>query len=830
MAARRRPRVEANVPARRRARGAAIARRRIALRTSAGLDYPDYVQLDPTGDGATPLATAGPTGTKPTQIRHAYGFDQISFDGGTVAGDGTGTTIAIVDAFNDPNISGDLHQFDLQFGIPDPPVFSQVNQTGGSKLPANNSSWSNEISLDVEWAHAIAPGADILLVEANSNSNANLDAAAVYAAKQPGVVVVSMSFGGAEYAGELAADSDFLTPSGHAGVTFVASSGDDGAPISQPASSPNVLAVGGTTLNLDSSGNILSESAWSGSGGGISAYETQPSYQSGVVTQSTTARTNPDVAYDANPSTGFPIYNSFTNPASTPWAQFGGTSDAAPQWAALIAIADQGRALAGLGALDGHTQTLPLLYTLPSSDFHDITTGGSTGTPAYRATAGYDLVTGLGTPLANKIVPDLIADVTASAPAVGSTVSALPTGYSISFSLPANPASLQAGAFTVNGIAASSVALNGAGTTATFTFNVNPVTSEGLQTMQLAAGVITVAGNPEMTIAGFTGTFTSDAAPLATPTINWPTPGDITFGTPLGSAQLDATASYGGSTVPGTFVYTPAAASLLNPGANQTLSVTFTPADPSSFSAATATVSINVDLAPLVVTVGSASKVYGAANPAFVVSDQGFVLGQTASVLGGSLTFSTAATAASGVGGYAVSASGLIASNYAISYVGGTLNVTPAPLVVTAGSIARNYGAANPILTGTITGLENNDPITAQYSTSATAASDVGVDPISVALSDPMNLLGNYTVTTSAGTLTITPAPLVVTPDSFARLYGAANPTLTGTLSGVQNGDAITASFSTLANASSAAGPYSITAVLSGANLSDYSVTANSNT
>ena len=122
--------------------------------------------------------------------------------------------------------------------------------------------------------------------------------------------------------------------------------------------------MGGTTLNLDASGNILSESAWSGSGGGISAYEPQPSYQSGVVTQSQTARTNPDVAYDADPNTGFPIYNSYTNPASTPWAQFGGTSDAAPQWAALIAIADQGRALAGLGSLDGRTQTLPVLYTL----------------------------------------------------------------------------------------------------------------------------------------------------------------------------------------------------------------------------------------------------------------------------------------------------------------------------------------------------------------------------------------------------------------------------------------------------------------------------------
>src|SRR5205085_4866439 len=135
---------------------------------------------------------------------------------------------------------------------------------------------------------------------------------------------------------------------------------------------PNVLSVGGTTLRLDSSGNILGESAWSGSGGGISSVEAQPAYQHGIVTQSTTRRTNPDVAYDADPNTGFPVYDSFNNGSAAPWSQFGGTSDAAPQWAGLIAIADQGRALAGKGALDGPTQTLPMLYQLASTDFHDI--------------------------------------------------------------------------------------------------------------------------------------------------------------------------------------------------------------------------------------------------------------------------------------------------------------------------------------------------------------------------------------------------------------------------------------------------------------------------
>ena len=136
-------------------------------------------------------------------------------------------------------------------------------------------------------------------------------------------------------------NSVFTTPSGHQGVTFVASTGDDGEPGGFPASSPNVLAVGGTTLTVDSSGNYVSESAWSGSGGGISAYESQPSYQNGVVTQTTTKRAIPDVSFDADPNTGVAVYDSFTYGTSQPWVQVGGTSFSAPAWGAIISIIDQ---------------------------------------------------------------------------------------------------------------------------------------------------------------------------------------------------------------------------------------------------------------------------------------------------------------------------------------------------------------------------------------------------------------------------------------------------------------------------------------------------------
>ncbi len=373
--------------------------------------HPEYILFS--RDGATPMGTAGPTGMTPAQIRQAYGINQISFNNGTVTGDGSGTTIAIVDAYDDPNIANDLHQFDVKFGLPDP-TFKKVNQSGGSSLPAANGGWASEIALDVEWAHAVAPGAGILLVEASDTSYSNLFAAATYAAKQSGVVAVSMSFGGGEFSGETSYDNVFQTSSGHAGVTFVAASGDYGAPPSYPAVSPNVLAVGGTTLNVDSGGNYLSESGWSGSGGGISSVEAQPSYQKGVVTQTTSWRANPDVAYDADPNTGFAVYDSYNNGSAAPWSQFGGTSDAAPQWAGLIAIADQGRALAGLGSLDGPSQTLPDLYSMPAGDFHDVTSGSSTGSPSYSARSGYDLVTGRGSPVANQVVAALVGSTAAS--------------------------------------------------------------------------------------------------------------------------------------------------------------------------------------------------------------------------------------------------------------------------------------------------------------------------------------------------------------------------------------------------------------------------------
>jgi hypothetical protein len=282
----------------------------------------------------------------------------------------------------------------------------RVAQDGSNNLPpvdpvgAGGNNWEIETALDVEWAHAMAPAANIVLVESLNNSYANLLGAVDYAATQTGAVVVSMSWGSGEFSSETSPfyDGRFA---GYSNLAFVAASGDSGAPPIWPSVSPNVVSVGGTTLILDSQGNYISESGWTGSGGGISPYESQPAYQNGVVTQSATQRTSPDVAYNANPGTG--VYVRF----NSGWYAVGGTSAGAPQWAALLAIADQGRAVVGSAPL-GTQDTQNALYSLYTSpDFNDIIVGTSTGNPHYSAGPGYDLVTGMGTPNANLVINDL---------------------------------------------------------------------------------------------------------------------------------------------------------------------------------------------------------------------------------------------------------------------------------------------------------------------------------------------------------------------------------------------------------------------------------------
>ena len=477
----------------------------------------------------TGLTSAPAFAKTPAQLRGAYGLgpygaSNITFNGAQA--DGSGQTIAIIDAFDDPNAASDLHNFDLAMGLPDPPNFTKVNEFGSQTnlpAPASSGSWGEEESLDIEYSHAMAPKANIILVEADSESFDDLVAQGVnWARYQPGVSVVSMSFGGDEWGGQTSYDSYFTTPTGHQGVTFIASTGDSGAydpgtsnvVVEYPAISPNVLAAGGTKLTMSgvagdftkisangttatitatnnfAAGNSvtisglailgsdgttvtpvldgtftitsatstsfkfassemipnqkplysgvaaltntplstvrLAEAGWgngslsgvdNGGGGGVSAgIETAPSYQVGVVSSGLSGgfRTIPDVSAEADPGApGVALYDSFDFGAATPWlaGYEGGTSLSAPLWAGLIAVANQGRAASNLPTFDGPGELLPSLYKLhaSSTDFHDITTGNN----GYAASAGYDLVTGIGTPIANNLIPDLISTDTA---------------------------------------------------------------------------------------------------------------------------------------------------------------------------------------------------------------------------------------------------------------------------------------------------------------------------------------------------------------------------------------------------------------------------------
>jgi subtilase family serine protease len=370
--------------------------------------------------GAENFSASTPSGFTPAQIRGAYGINKVTF--GSVQGDGTGQTVAIVDAYDDPRFvdssapgfsSSDLARFDQQFGLPDPPSFIKLNQYGSlTNLPGTDpagpgnpqGNWEVEEALDVEWAHAIAPGANIILVECNSSSGSDMYRGVVTAANLGGVSVVSMSWGSGEFSSERNFDGDFTTPAGHQGVTFVASTGDAGSPGEYPAYSPTVVAAGGTTLFLNTNGSYNNETGWSGSGGGISSFEPTPTYQASL--QNTGHRTIPDVSFVANPNTGVAVYDSYNGTTTSPWEQIGGTSLSAPCLAAMIAIANQGRTTSGCATLDGTSQTLPALYSASSSDFNDITSGSN---GSFKAGVGYDEVTGLGTPRVNLLVPDLVA-------------------------------------------------------------------------------------------------------------------------------------------------------------------------------------------------------------------------------------------------------------------------------------------------------------------------------------------------------------------------------------------------------------------------------------
>ena len=328
--------------------------------------------------GRSPIHVYKSTGRSPNGVTP----DEIKFLYHLPSSGGRGT-IAIISAYNAISIENDLADFDAQFSLPSCTTKNGCLETHRmSAQEKSDAGWALETALDVEWAHAIAPSAHILLVSATSPSGANFLSALDYVSNRRDVVSVSMSWGGPEFPEEVTLDSHFVSKSK---AVYFASSGDTGTGASWPASSPNVVAVGGTTIVFDRNQKPRGEIAWSGSGGGMSAYEEAPIYQTGYsIPKSNGMRAIPDVAYDADPKTGFPIVH------DSVWRTVGGTSAGAPQWAALAAL--------GSGASNTNFYKDKTLAT-NGRYFTDITSGAN-GACIFYCTARkrYDYVTGLGTP------------------------------------------------------------------------------------------------------------------------------------------------------------------------------------------------------------------------------------------------------------------------------------------------------------------------------------------------------------------------------------------------------------------------------------------------
>jgi subtilase family serine protease len=334
---------------------------------------------------------AAPTGEGygPSTLQAAYKLTADS------AADGSGETVAVVDAFNDPDAASNLATYRAAWGLPACTAasgcFRQVNQKGAaSPLPkaAGNTGWDVEESLDIDMVSAICPKCHILLVEANSSSIANLGTA-VNAAVKLGAVAVSNSYGGSESTSDPSFDTKYYK---HAGVAVTASAGDDDYGVSYPAASQYVTSVGGTSLKKASTTTRgWTETVWNteegveGTGSGCSADDAKPSWQKDTGCKK---RTDNDVAADADPDTGVAVYDTYSQSG---WLEVGGTSESSPIIASVFA-------LAGKPAAD----TFPSSYTYEhTSDLFPVTKGhNGTCTPKYLCTAGpgYNGPAGNGTP------------------------------------------------------------------------------------------------------------------------------------------------------------------------------------------------------------------------------------------------------------------------------------------------------------------------------------------------------------------------------------------------------------------------------------------------
>lgn len=674
--------------------------------------------------GISPMSGNASAPFSPAQIRGAYGLNSLSLTNST----GAGVTVAIVDAYGDTSstltdqIQGDLQSFCSLYGLPysapdsSTPTLTEAFPAGTPT--SSDPNWAIETALDVEWVHAMAPAAQIVLVVAPDNGG-SLYNAVQYASANASIV--SMSWGGPEFNGELAYDvAYFSTP----GVAYFASSGDWGAGTIYPSVSPNVTSVGGTSLAIDSNNNWVSETAWTDSGGGLSADEPYAPFQSPWVASGN--RQMPDISADADPNTGVSVVQ-----GGQGW-QVGGTSLSAPLWAGMTAVLD-GNLTHPIGEAQLHSALY--LFGNPANintNFHDILSGSN---GQYSAGPGYDKVTGIGSPLTNALLTSIVTMIAGPQPVITSPSAAsgnvgstftyqivatnLPTSYS-ALGLPAG-------------------------------LSVNPTTGLifGMPSAQGVSGITIKAVNPSGT--GTLALTLTVGGPLPPPTITSPSTATATVGqlfiyqitgtnspTAFNATVLPASIYvnpstgqvYGYPVYPGVFNVTMSASDY--GGTNSApLTLTVKPAVPVILGATQASAVLGVPFAYQITAANSPTSysVAGTLPP-------GISVNTTTGVLSGTPTSAGVYTVTLG----AANVSGAGSLSFALPVAG----AAPAPITVTttndsgAGSLRAAISAANTVpgttilfqsgLSGTITLASGLPPILTDMTIDGPGSANLAVD------------------------------------------------------------------------------------------------------
>ncbi len=434
-----------------------------------------------------PLAKAAvgpgfvPNGYGPADLQSAYALPDGS------SGEGTGMTVAIVDAYDLATAEADLGTYRSQFGLSSCTTangcFSKVDQTGGSSYPPTNSGWSGETALDIEMVSAVCPNCHILLVEANTSAGSDMFAAEAKAVAL-GANVVSNSWGGSEFLGEQNLDAPYLQ---HPGVAITFSTGDAGYGVQYPAASPFVTAVGGTSLSASGNARGWTETAWSGAGSGCSDVEAKPAFQHDA---SCSNRTVADVSAVADPNTGVAVYSA----SQGGWVKFGGTSVASPVIAGVYALAGP-----------ASTGTYPVTYPYAKpAELNDVTSGSNGscgGTYLCTAKTGYDGPTGLGTPIGTGAfgtgsAPGAPTSVVATAGNASASVTwhaAAPNGHPVTgYTVTSTP-----GSKTCTTTGALTCSVNALTNGTSYTFKVKATNSAGTGAASAASNAVIPATVPD---------------------------------------------------------------------------------------------------------------------------------------------------------------------------------------------------------------------------------------------------------------------------------------------------------------------------------------------